>query len=358
MIEVLQKDICEKSLQCLYPNLSQVSARFILKTVELAKVARRVLEQCFALKEGETFLVVTDTSQSPRIAEALMSEANAMGADPSAITYLVRKYDREEPPQNVAASMKECDAFVAITVKSLSHTDARVQANAAGARGHTWPGVTEQMMLRTFLADYPSLSKYTRRVADAMSRAKRVRLTSPSGTDITVSFEGREADTIDGICTERGSFNQLPAGLISIAPLEGTANGQFVFDGSMYPEELTPRNDGLLLTPIKWTVNDGMITDISGGMEARGLRDYLQDVGDPNVYNVAEVGLGTNKSCRLTGNLLEDERAYGLVHVACGDNHAFGGRVIAKIHLDFSVQNATLEADGKRILDNGEILIE
>ena len=211
-----------------------------LKVVELARVTRRVLEQCFALKAGETFLVVTDTSQSPRIAEVLMSEAYAMGADPSVITYPIRKYDREEPPKNVAAAMKNCDAFVAITVKSLSHTDARIEANAAGARGQTWPEVTEDMMLRTFLTDYEKLSKFTQRVADTLSKAKEVRLTSPSGTDVTISFEGREALIVDGISTEPGTFNQLPAGLISVAPLEGTANGQFVYDGSMYPEELTP----------------------------------------------------------------------------------------------------------------------
>jgi leucyl aminopeptidase (aminopeptidase T) len=287
-----------------------------------------------------------------------MSEAYAMGADPSVITYPIRKYDREEPPKNVAAAMRDCDAFVAITIKSLSHTDARLKANAAGARGHTWPEVTEEMMLRTFLVNYNELSKYTKRVANAISNAKEVRLTSPSGTDVTLSFEGREALMIDGLSTERGSFSQLPAGLTGLAPVEGTANGQFVFDGSMYPEELTPRNDGLILTPIKWVVKDGRIVEISGGTEARGLKNYLEDVGDLNVYNIAEVGLGTNKLCKLTGNLLEDERAYGLIHIACGDNHTIGGRVTAKIHLDFSMRNATLEADGKRIVENGEILVQ
>jgi leucyl aminopeptidase (aminopeptidase T) len=50
--------------------------------------------------------------------------------------------------------------------------------------------------------------------------------------------------------------------------------------------------------------------------------------------NLAELGVGTNERARLTGNILEDEKILGTVHVAFGASAGIGGTVSVPIHLD------------------------
>ena len=70
--------------------------------------------------------------------------------------------------------------------------------------------------------------------------------------------------------------------------------------------------------------------------------------------NIAELGLGTNGSATLSGNVLEDEKVLGTCHVALGDNSTFGGRVRAPSHLDGVLRRPTLELDGGVVLADGE----
>ena len=76
--------------------------------------------------------------------------------------------------------------------------------------------------------------------------------------------------------------------------------------------------------------------------------------GEPGT-NLAELGVGTNDRARLTGNVLEDEKILGTVHVAFGASAAIGGTVSVPIHLDVVVLNASLEIDGRPVLEDGEL---
>ncbi len=57
------------------------------------------------------------------------------------------------------------------------------------------------------------------------------------------------------------------------------------------------------------------------------------------------------------GTILEDEKAYGTVHFAFGDNSTFGGKTKAGIHLDVLVRKPTVYLDGEKIMDGGKLLI-
>ena len=54
-------------------------------------------------------------------------------------------------------------------------------------------------------------------------------------------------------------------------------------------------------------------------------------------------GSGTNDRATLTGNVLEDEKILGTVHVAFGASAGIGGTVSVPIHLDVVVLDATLQ---------------
>jgi leucyl aminopeptidase (aminopeptidase T) len=68
--------------------------------------------------------------------------------------------------------------------------------------------------------------------------------------------------------------------------------------------------------------------------------------------------VGTNDRARLTGNILEDEKMFGTVHVAFGASIGIGGTVSVPIHLDVVILDASLEVDGRPVLDAGRYVLE
>ena len=77
---------------------------------------------------------------------------------------------------------------------------------------------------------------------------------------------------------------------------------------------------------------------------------------------VGELGIGLNPRARLTGNLLEDEKAGKTAHIAFGHNTDMPNGVNdSKTHRDFLFYNPTFEVeylDGskKTIIKDGEIV--
>ena len=56
--------------------------------------------------------------------------------------------------------------------------------------------------------------------------------------------------------------------------------------------------------------------------------------GDETLHHVAEFGIGCNHAAKVTGTILEDEKALDTCHIALGNNIHFGGTVDVPIHLD------------------------
>ena len=107
--------------------------------------------------------------------------------------------------------------------------------------------------------------------------------------------------------------------------------------------------------PAKLTVENGHLTAATG-REGEQLLGILREHGDAGT-NLAELGVGTNDRATLTGNVLEDEKILGSVHVAFGASIAIGGTVSVPIHLDCVVTEASLEIDGTRVLDEGRFVL-
>jgi len=83
----------------------------------------------------------------------------------------------------------------------------------------------------------------------------------------------------------------------------------------------------------------------------------MLDAAGPNGRNLAELGIGTNDRAKITGNVLEDEKVMGTIHLAFGDNSTFGGKVKVDVHLDGLVLKPTVEVDGKEIMKNGRLML-
>jgi len=316
---------------------------------ELKKAAEIALRDCMAVKEGEKVLVITD-EPARKIGYTLWESARDMGAEAILTEIITPKSNGEEPPLPVAKLMKEVDVVLIPTSKSLSHTDSRRDASKSGVRIATLPGITEDMMERTLNADYKEIARKSDILADIITKASNIRITTEKGTDINLAVEGREGHSDTGLNYEPGDFSNLPAGEAYVAPMEGLSEGVIVFDGSM-------AGVGILKDEvIRVKVEKGYATEITGGPGAEKLYSIMEPFGKL-AFNLAELGIGTHDKALITGAVLEDEKVIGTVHIAFGDNKSMGGTIRVASHLDGVITEPTVIVDGETIMDQGKFLI-
>ncbi len=318
----------------------------------LARGARTVVEVCTGVRPGEQVLVVADAGMD-RIAQAVAAAVFAAGAEPAITTIMPRAADGQEPPRPVAAAMARSDAFVCAVRTSITHTRAVREAAEAGSRGVMLTQFSEEMLVRGGIeADFRALAPRCRALAAAMAGAGEIRLTTPGGTDLTVSAHGRRGNALTCL-VEPGQFSPVPNVEANVSPLEGSAEGVIVADASIPYIGI-----GLLSEPVRLEVREGRIVCISGGEQARALDRNLAGLGDPLVYNIAEIGIGLNPKCRFCGIMLEDEGVFGSVHIGIGTNITLGGNIKAACHYDLIMTGATIVADGRTVLDGGRPCVE
>ncbi len=290
------------------------------------------------LRQTETVLIVTDTLRL-RIAKSLYDTAREMDCDAIMMTMPPRSRHGEEPPRAVAEAMRSVDVVIAPTTMSLTHTRARKQANDAGVRTASMPGVTEQMMVEGGLTANPrEVMEHTRRLAETFKGASEIRLMSELGTDISFEVDTSKWNLDMGCCRQKGCSTNLPAGEVYTAPENCT--GTVVIDGSMAGLEL-------LKNPLKIRVEEGLAVDVQGD-RAKEVLKIINPLGDV-ARNIAELGIGTNPRARMIGVVLEDEKVRGTAHIALGDNSTIGGTVVAGVHLDAIIRKPRVFADGHEI---------
>jgi leucyl aminopeptidase (aminopeptidase T) len=308
------------------------------------------VKDCLKVVEGEKLLVVTDT-ELYEIGRALVEAGRELGATGVIMEMQPLSRNGEEPPEMVSEAMKLADAVVCPASKSLTHTAARRNACEAGSRVATMPGITLDTMVRGLSADYYAIADRTRKVTAILDEAKTARITTALGTDLTIPIDGIKAISSTGLMHEPGSFGNLPSGESYMMPEEGKSHGVFIVDGSM-----AGIGDLSGKTPITIKVVGGYAVEITGGPEADELRSKLEAVGK-DAFHTAELGVGTNDAARIIGNILEDEKVMGTVHIALGNNMSMGGTIDVPIHLDGIIRDPTLELDGKVVMESGKLLI-
>jgi aminopeptidase len=311
---------------------------------ELERAAETVVRRCLGVREGEDILVVCDAT-TLELATALRAEAAAVAADAVLAWMDERATDGTEPPPTVAAALAAADAFVAPTAKSLSHTAARKAASDAGVRGATMPGVTVVMLSRVMSVDFETMAARSGAVAELLSAAGEAHVTCRRGSDLRLDLSGRAAISDDGDLTAPGAFGNLPCGEGFVSPAGG--------EGAIVASSLPP--DGLAVEPARLTVADGALAGAEGPAGERYLA-MLEPHGAAG-RNLAELGVGTNDRATLTGNILEDEKILGTVHVAFGASAGIGGTVSVPIHLDVVVTDASLTVDGTPVLEQGRFVL-
>lgn len=314
--------------------------------------ARRLVDVCTRVQPGERVLIVSDSSTDPVIARALCTASEELGAIPRVLEVEQAKTDSGEPPHQVTEALRDADVVFAAVQVSMTHTHAVKAACARGARVAALTQWVPEMLLGGGIdADFRAIEPRVMQVARVFDEGSSVRVTSEAGTDITLDIRGRlgtpHAKT--GVIRS-GEFHPIPDIEAPVSLVSGS--GRIVCDAS-----IPYLGIGVLDEPVELNVEDGQVISITGGWAADRVRRTWEELADPAVYNLAELGVGMNPECRLTGRMLDDEGVATTCHFGIGTSDTLGGSVKAPCHFDFILHNPTIVVDGLTVMDRGQITL-
>lgn len=271
-----------------------------------------------------------------------------------------------DAPEYIAEELKTCDIFLIPTSYSLSHTNTRMQATDAGARGATLPGFEPYMFDNngSMTANYQKIDEEIKYGIEFISKinpnkGKNVHVTSKRGTDLTFKImEGeRKLEGDNGLYTEKSAFGNLPAGEIYTAPMEGTTNGIMVIEKGWSTMAIGGKDmifefkDGLLISLT--AAKDELLNIVDLNPKKKSEKDSTLI---KTRRNVAELGIGMNPNATHYESALEGEKIKGTCHIAIGTNKFLGGNIKSDVHMDFIINKPTILIEEITFIDNGKFV--
>jgi len=314
---------------------------------ELKNASLIALRDCMGLQPNETLLIITDEIKK-EIGLALHDIGKTLCKESMLIEMKAREINGEEPPKAISELMKLVDVVICPTAKSLTHTDARREAVKLGVRVGTMPGITIDTMVRCLNADYDKIIALTDYIAEKLKGVETIRVVTELGTDVTMPVKDRMILPSKGVLRNKGESGNLPSGEVFLAPWEGKTNGKLVIDGSM-------AGIGMITEPVAIDIIDGYAEKIYGGVQATQIAEMLDKSGR-EARAVAEFGIGTNYKAQLTGMILEDEKVFGTIHIAFGNNITMGGNISVNSHYDGLVKEPDVYFDNELIMKKGKMV--
>lgn len=322
--------------------------------VAVVEGADILLQACGRLIAGERLAIVCDT-ETRAVGDLLARRAALLTTEVHLVEVAPFGMHGEEPPAHAAEEMRIADLCLGITAKSMIHTAARKAASLRGTRYLSLPDYSLDLLADDSLrADWPARGVIGRRVADAYTAGSEVTVSSDSGTRITMRIDGRIGNSAPGYVAEPGATSSPPTIETYVSPLETSAQGVVIVDGSIPFPTL-----GLIQEPVRLVVEGGRIVDITGSdaKVVAELRRVFTGPGSDKAYVLAECAVGLNDRARLMGIMLTDEGTAGTMHFGFGSNATIGGINEVPFHLDTVLRGPSMTIDGRLVVERGAVVI-
>ena len=323
---------------------------------QMRQSAELVVDVCFEVKEGDVVTIITDDRRKDE-ADMVATVVSERGGLPIVANNgaQVRKALADTlypmvPPRNLHQAMVTSDQIIIMTNLEWANRFAHVPAVKESVANRARIGSIEEGFGRwpISVADIEATIGNAQAAIALLDGKKRVRVTSPAGTNVIVSIEHRPALEVVPVKQPGAMMGPAPLwGEVAYAAVEDMTNGTIVIDGNM----LGIGVPGHVEHPITWHVENGKYRAIEGREEATRLRDVIAGVAGTDV--VAEFAFGTSDFAPL-GSPSEKGRK-GTVHFALGDNQNCypGGQNRSALHLDGVCHHVSLQ-----ILDTGEYVVK
>jgi 2,5-dihydroxypyridine 5,6-dioxygenase len=327
----------------------------------MTKEAELVVDTCLNIKKGEKITVATDSGRRIE-AEVLASVCHARGAeilvvDLTPYVIPISKGRYVDPPENFKTLIKNSNLTMIVTSQEYSQRFShKIHYFLNQTPECSVYQIDEELGTWDFsLGDVEVIMERGRKIMDFMKGKKSVRVTSPNGTDVSFSIEGRTCMPGLPVMPRPGMQAACPIplwGELNWAPIENLSAGHVVIDGIL----MRWGSESAVSHPVEWKVKDGKIIEITGGEEAIQFRKTLESA-DPNAYIIGELGIGASHKAKL--GTMQEKGRIGTVHLGVGSNKGVypGGTNVSKIHGDGSIRDVTIEVDGTKIIQGEQILL-
>lgn len=350
---------------------------------KLSAAANAAMKEVFGLREGEEVLIVTNPGGDWfEVSRALYDATKALGGKP--VIMVQEKRARTDFTERLVLDAIRANPDITISCgeahygsdpyginigyvardgkkhdnafRMLIYGERRMRGVLTGR-----PGIRD-IFERCVDIDYAAMRQRIKELSAILDKGSEIRVTSPGGTDVTLSIKGRKAHADDGDLRHTGVFGNLPSGEVFISPVVGKCNGILVFDSTITLDNASVIPD----KPVHVTVLDGFVTDVQGGETAKALlnvihkgeqmaRERCLKEHEKNARHIGELGIGMNPMAGPSTNLLEAEKAIKTIHFAIGENFDFDAPAL--IHQDCLILRPSLWVDEKQIIKNGELLL-
>ncbi len=337
---------------------------------ELFQSWKRVLELC-ALRPGQTVALLTSAETNEQTLRCAILAVRDVGAIANRLdlqpvnggTSLSRDplaYVGTTPltgNRPAVAMLKASD--LVLDLMTLLFSAEQHEILAAGGRVLLAVEPPEILVRLT-----PTLEDRTRVLAaSAKLRAARVmRVTSAAGTDATFALGDYPLLEEYGFVDQPGRWDHWPSGFLATWSNEGSGEGTIV----LAPGDILLPQKAYVTEPVTMRLERGYVRAIEGGYEARHLKDYMDNFGDPEVYAVSHIGWGLQKRAHWSVmGFYDREASIGMDSRACagnflwstGPNNEAGGTRDTACHIDIPMRGCTVTLDGEPVVVDG-VLVE
>ena len=304
---------------------------------EFVPGARSAVGTCLRIAPEEKVTLIADRSTEP-IAAALAAQLAECGCTWNAFVLEdLATRPCADMPAPVLADMETSHVSIFAVQVQPNELKSRMQMTDVVNRRHMrhahMVNITPEIMCQGMRADYGLVDRLSQQVLDRVRKARRIRATTPAGTDITADMNPQyKWFKTSGIISPE-KWGNLPGGECFTSP--GEVNGVFVVDG-VVGDWLCARYGLLESTPLTIQIARNRIVSCSGTNKQLEQDFWAYTHTDENSDRVGEFAIGTNIGVtRVIGNILQDEKFPG-IHIAFGNPYGehTGAPWYSSTHID------------------------
>ena len=300
----------------------------------MLETAENILYNFLYVKNGENLLFVSDGANK-NIIDSFKEVLNKKDMAFKEVK-ITSNRGNSSPIPEIEKELLWANVVIAPTSKSITWSSETQEAAKNGARIVTMPAITNEIFLKINKADFKEIYDLCELILKQVKGKDKIKITSKNGTDISFSIKNRiwEGDEAE---EGKGFVKNLPTGEVYCAPLEISANGIIFIENW---KNIIKKEDNAWIK-----IKDGKVIEWNAGAEP-----FIKAQSVENGLIIGEFGIGVNKEHKfLRGNILHDEKIYGSVHIAFGNNVSFGGNNKSNVHEDLIIMNPNVLIDGKEL---------
>ncbi len=331
----------------------------------MVSLFRKELELC-GVKEGNTVAVLSEVDNLPEYATASLAAARSLGAHAFNVNLLPSSGIEAEDRASVVGrnslagnrpaieALKSAD--IVVDLMFLLFSPEQIEIQKAGTRIIL---IVEPFEVLSRLFPTRELRERVEAGEARLKKAKRLRFTNKAGTDVTYDLGQYPTMTEYGFTDTPGRWDHWPSGFLFTGGADTGVNGRVVMDKGdiVYPFK------SYVQEQIDFTIREGRIVDIKGGIDSEFVRSYMAGFNDPGAYGISHIGWGLNHlahwSCHAEGTPgigMEGRAFYGNVLFSTGPNTELGGKNDTPCHLDLPMKGCTLYLDDELIVKDGDLV--